>query len=59
MFNNSISYIILLSYKGQIVPTEQDDVGDGVVEHWKILDGAGPWATMVQLLHGHIKESVV
>ena len=41
------------------MPTEQDDVGDGVVEHWKILDGAGPWATMVQLLHGHIKESVV
>ena len=30
--------------------TEQDDVGDGVVEHWTILDGAGPWVTMVQLL---------
>lgn len=39
--------------------TEQDDVGDGVVEHWTILDGAGPWVTMVQLLPGHLKESVV
>ena len=39
--------------------TEQDDVGDGVVEHWTILDGAGPWVTMVQLLHGHLKERVV
>ena len=38
--------------------TEQDDVGDGVVEHWTILDGAGPWVTMVQLLHGHLKENV-
>ena len=38
--------------------TEQDDVGDGVVD-WTILDGAGPWVTMVQLLHGHLKESVV
>ena len=34
--------------------TEQDDVGDGVVEHWTILDGgAGPGVTMVQILHGH------
>ena len=30
--------------------TEQDDVGDGVVEHWTILDGASPWVTMVQLI---------
>jgi hypothetical protein len=36
--------------------TEQDDVGDGVVEHWTILDGAGPWVTMVQLLHGHLNR---
>ena len=49
MFNNSISYIILLSYKGHII-TEQEDVGDGVFEHWTILDGSSPWVTMVQLL---------
>ena len=58
MLKNSISYIFLLSYNVAFV-TEQDDVGDGVVEHWTILDSAGPWVTMVQLLHGHLKERVV
>ena len=58
MLKNSISYIFLLSYNVAFV-TEQDDVGDGVVEHWTILDGAGPWVTMVQLLHGHLKESII
>ena len=37
--------------------TEQDDVGDGVVEHWTILDErAGPGVTMVQILHEHHQQ---
>ena len=55
MLQNSISYFFLLSYNMAFV-TEQDDVGDGVVEHWTILDGAVSWVTMGQILHGQLPK---
>ena len=38
-----------LSWHYEVFVTEQDDSGDGVVERWTILDGAGPEVTVVQL----------